>query len=117
MAAPDLHAALLDGLRAAAAGAFTPTRFYRVRVSPRREKRYRRPGRAATLGPRERRAIQALRLFEGRPLLELARMFHRDWKTIRKALRDPDYQAHVSAALAEPGAAPREADTVSHDVG
>ena len=104
-----LRAELLDGLHAAAAGAFTPTRFYRVRVSPRREKRYRRPGRAATLGSRERRAIQALRLFGNRPMTQLARLFQRDWKTIRKALRDPDYQAYVSAALARPGAPPEAA--------
>src|SRR5262245_30817119 len=50
----DLHAALLEGLRAAAAGAFTP-RFYQVRVSRRRVKRYRRPG----MGRRSRRPRRA----------------------------------------------------------
>ena len=99
MASSSLQAELLDGLHAAAAGQFTPTRFYRVRLSPRRWARYRRPGRAATLGLRERRAIQGLRWFEGRGVADLARLFRRDTRTIHKALADPDYQAFVSAAL------------------
>src|SRR5262245_17286603 len=81
----DLHAALLEGLRAAAAGAFTP-RFYQVRVSPRRVKRYRRPGMGSPLTSAEARAVQAFQYFGGCSITELARRFHRNRRTIRKAL-------------------------------
>ena len=81
----DRHAALLEGLRAAAAGAFTP-RFYQVRVSRRRVKRYRRPGMGSPLTSAEARAVQAFHYFGGCSITELARRFHRNRRTIRKAL-------------------------------
>lgn len=85
---PELHRELVEGLRAAAAGAFRP-RFYRVKISPRRERRLRRPGGASWLSPAEARAVQAFAYFEGCGVNELARRFHRNRRTIRKALRDP----------------------------
>ena len=81
----DLHAALLEGLRAAAAGAFTP-RFYQVRVSPRRVRRYRRPGMGSPLTPAEVRAVQTFQYFGGCSITEVARCFHRNRRTTRKAL-------------------------------
>ena len=89
---PDLHAELVQGLQQAAAGAFVP-RFYRVKVSPRRERRYRRPGMASKLLPAEARAVQAFQYFGGCSIHELARQFCRHRRTIRKALRDPAFVA------------------------
>ena len=88
-----LHAELLEGLRAAAAGAFEP-KFYRVKVSPRRERRYRRPGMASRLTAAEARAVQAFQYFGGCSITELAKRFHRNRRTVRKALR---YQTPASA--------------------
>lgn len=96
---PELHAELLEGLRAAAAGAFTP-RFYRVKVSPRREKRYRRPGMASWLSPAEARAVQAFAVFGRCSINELAKRFHRNRRTIRKALCDPAFVALSRSACA-----------------
>ena len=87
-----LHSELVAGLQQAAAGAFVP-RFYRVKVSPRRERRYRRPGMASWLSPAEARAVQAFQYFGGCSITELARRFHRNRRTIRKALRDPVFVA------------------------
>jgi DNA-binding MarR family transcriptional regulator len=83
---PELRRALLEGLRAAASGAFAPS-FYRMKISRRRMKRYRRPGLASLLSPAEARAIQAFWYFDGCSVHELARRFHRNRRTIRKALR------------------------------
>ena len=99
---PDLRAELLAGLRAAAAGSFAPS-FYRTRVRVKNrwrhwrtvEKRYRRPGLGSRLTSAEARAIQAFHFFNGATVVELARQFHRNRRTIRKALRDPVYQAYV----------------------
>lgn len=93
----DLTRELLEGLRLASQGAFMP-RFYRVKVSPRREKRYRRPGMASWLSPAEARAVQAFQYFSGCSVSELARRFRRHRRTIRKALRDPVYLAAVAPA-------------------
>jgi hypothetical protein len=82
---PDLRCELLDALRAAANGAFEPS-FYRVRISARRERRYRQPGRASLLSQVEARAILAFWYFEGCSVHELAKRFHRNRRTIRKAL-------------------------------
>lgn len=89
---PDLHRELVQGLQLAAGGAFRP-RLYRVKVSPRRELRYRRPGMASRLSPAEARAVQAFQYFGGCSIRELARRFHRHRFTIRKALDDPAFVA------------------------
>lgn len=89
---PELRAELVAGLKDAASGAFRP-RFYRVKVSPRRERRYRRPGMASWLSPAEARAVQAFAFFGGCSINELARRFHRNRRTIRKALRDVSFEA------------------------
>ena len=91
---PEARAELIAGLHAAAAGAFVP-RFYRVKISPRREKRYRRPGMASPLTLDEARAMQAFRLFEGCSIQELARRFHRRPMTVRKALGDPRFKLPI----------------------
>jgi hypothetical protein len=88
----DLHAEMLAGLQAAARGDFQP-RFYRVKVSRRREKRYRRPGMASWLSPAEARAVQAFRYFGGLSISAIARRFHRHRQTIAKALSDPVFSA------------------------
>ena len=93
---PDIHAEMVEGLRAAAAQKFQP-RFYRVKVSPRRERRYRRPGMASWLSPAEARAVQAFAYFGGCSITELARRFHRHRRTIGKALRDPAFQALLNS--------------------
>src|SRR5688572_726241 len=82
---PDVWAEMIAGLTAAAAGTFTP-RFYRVRLSPRREIRRRRPGMASRLSLLEARAIQAFQYFGGCSINELATRFRRSRATIRKAL-------------------------------
>ena len=83
----EIHSELVAGLQAAAAGAFAP-RFYRVRVSPRRVRRYRRPGMASPLTMAEARPLEAFRMLEGCSILELARRFHCTPMTVRKALCD-----------------------------
>jgi hypothetical protein len=87
----DIYRAMVEGLQAAAAGEFQP-RFYRVKVSPRRERRYRRPGMASWLSPAEARAVQAFYYFAGCSIGALARRFHRNRRTIRKALSDPAFR-------------------------
>ena len=94
---PDLHAELVHGLQQAADGAFVP-RFYRVKISPRRERRYRRPGMASWLSPEEARAVQAFQYFGGCSIHELARRFRRHRRTIRKALCDPGFVALLRAS-------------------
>jgi hypothetical protein len=94
---PDLHDELLKGLRAAAGGQFQP-RFYRVKVSPRRWKRYRRPGNASRLSAEEARAVQAFAYYGGCSVWELARRFQRHRSTIRKALRDPEFVRLLSVS-------------------
>jgi len=93
----DLHEELLIGLRAAAEGRFQP-HFYRVKVSPRRWRRYRRPGMASRLSAEEARAVQAFAYFGGCSVWELARRFQRHRRTIRKALRDPEFQQLVTSS-------------------
>jgi hypothetical protein len=92
---PDIHAELVAGLQEAAAGGFKPW-FYRVRVSPRRWKRYRMPGMASRVSPAEARAIQGFHAFSpGRiRITDLARRFHRTRATIRAVLRDAAYQEY-----------------------
>ena len=77
--------ALLEALRAAAAGEFSP-RFYRVKISPRKWKRYRRPGMASPVTVKEALAMHAFRLLEGCSTSEIARRFHRKRDTVRRAL-------------------------------
>ena len=77
--------AILEALQAAAAGEFKPW-FYRVKVSPRRWKRYRMPGMVSRVTPKEALAMQAFRQLEGCSTAEIARRFHRRWLTVRKAL-------------------------------
>jgi hypothetical protein len=84
---PDAHA-LLEALHAAAAGEFRPW-FYRVKVSPRKWKRYRMPGVASRVSPKEALAMQAFRWLEGCSTSEIARRFHRKRETVRKALSNP----------------------------
>ena len=79
-------AQLLEAVQAAAAGEFQP-RFYRVKLSPRRWKRYRRPGMASPVSPKEALAMQAFRLLEGHSTAAIARTFHRKWETVAKVLR------------------------------
>jgi hypothetical protein len=76
---------LLEALQAAAAGEFKPW-FYRVRVSPRKWKRYRMPGIASRVTPKEALAMRAFQVLEGCSMSELARRFHRKRDTVRKAL-------------------------------
>ena len=94
---PDLTRELVEGLQQAAAGAFVP-RVYRVKLSPRRERWYRRPGMASWLSPDEARAIQAFQYFGGCGVSELARRFQRHRRTIRKALCDPAFAALLRAS-------------------
>jgi hypothetical protein len=95
---PELRRELIRGLELAAQpGAFRP-RFYRVRVSKRRERRYRRPGMASPLTVDEMRALQAFRYFEGCSINELSIRFKRSWRTVRKALSDPAFIAATSEA-------------------
>jgi hypothetical protein len=82
----DLYEELLAGLEQAAAGAFTPP-FYRVRVSPRKWKRYRMPGMASRVTPKEALAMQTFYLLEGCSTSEIARRFQRKRDTVRRALR------------------------------
>jgi DNA-binding NarL/FixJ family response regulator len=82
----DESAALLAALQAAAAGEFKPW-FYRVKVSPRKWKRYRMPGMASRVTPKEALAMQAFRLLEGCSTTEIARRFHRKRDTVRNALQ------------------------------
>jgi hypothetical protein len=89
---PDLYSELRDGLRAAADGAFRPW-FYRVKVSPRRWRRYRMPGVASRVSPQEARAIQAFHVFGGVRPSALARQFHRKRETIARVLRDQAFRA------------------------
>lgn len=95
---PDIHGEMAAALRAAASGAFQP-RFYQVKVSPRRWRRYRRPGMASWLSPAEARAVQAFHYYCGCSVWELARRFQRHRRTIRKALRDPDFLKVSGAAV------------------
>src|SRR5688572_7437928 len=97
---PDIHAELLAGLQQAADGAFKPW-FYRVRVSPRRWKRYRMPGMASRVSPAEARAIQAFHAFAPRQVRvsELARRFHRKRETIRAVLNDPMYREYLERSV------------------
>lgn len=97
MMPPDLHAELVAGLQQAAAGAFRP-RMYRVKISKRRERWYRRPGMASRLTPLEARAIQAFQYFEGCSINELAKRFRRHRRTIRKALSGLFWGSFVSRA-------------------
>ena len=94
---PELHAELVEGLRAAASGQFAP-KCYRVKVSARREKRYRRPGMASPLSQLEARALQAFYVYEGCTISELARRFWRQRATVRKSLRDPEFMAFLETA-------------------
>jgi hypothetical protein len=81
---PDARV-LLEALQAAAAGEFKPW-FYRVKVSPRKWKRYRMPGIASRVTPKEALAMQAFRLLEWCSTTDIARRFHRKRETVRKAL-------------------------------
>jgi hypothetical protein len=58
---PD-KSALIEALRAAAAGEFRPW-FYRVKISPRKRKRYRMPGIALRVTPKEALAMLAFRRY------------------------------------------------------
>jgi hypothetical protein len=94
---PDLRAELIAGLQQAAAGAFRPW-FYRVRISPRRWKRYRMSGIASRVSPAEARAIQAFHAFSPRPRIsDIARRFHRKRQTIRGVLNEPVYKAYLAS--------------------
>jgi hypothetical protein len=70
---PD-ESALIEALRAAAAGEFRPW-FYRVKVSPRKWKRYRMPGIGSRVTPKEALAMLALRELAGWNTSEIARRF------------------------------------------
>jgi hypothetical protein len=85
VATPLSESALVDALRAAAAGEFKPW-FYRVKVSPRKWKRYRMPGMASRVSPKEALAMRAFRDLGGCNTSEIARRFHRKRHTVRKAL-------------------------------
>lgn len=74
-----------EALEAAAAGEFKPW-FYRVKVSPRKWKRYRMPGMASRVTPKEALAMQAFLVLEGCSTSEIARRFHRKRETVRRAL-------------------------------
>ena len=85
---PPDHTQLREALQAAAAGTFVP-RFYRVKVSPRKWKRYRRPGMASRVSPQEALAMQAFKLLNGHSTASIPRLLHRQWKTVAKALNNP----------------------------
>jgi hypothetical protein len=87
---PPDTAQLLKAVQAAAAGEFQP-KFYRVQVSPRRWKRYRRPGMASRVSPKEAQAMQAFRLLGKQTTAAIARIFHRRWHTVAKALSCHDW--------------------------
>ena len=74
------ESALIEALRGAAAGEFRPW-FYRVKVSPR--KRYRMPGIATRVTPKEALAMRAFRELAGWNTSEIARRFHRRRDTVR----------------------------------
>lgn len=70
--------------------------FYRVRVSPRKFKRYRMPGIASRVSTQEARTIQALRASQRLSISELARRFHRKRETVGRILRDPGFQSFLN---------------------
>jgi len=53
---------------------------------------------ASRLSAEEARAVQAFAYFGGCSVWELARRFQRHRRTIRKALRDPEFQQLVTSS-------------------